>query len=200
MPIEIDILTESLSQHPLFQESLRLVRQNADGGRVWAIGGMVYRTIVQGLYGVEFSACDFDFIVENQKPFADIELPAGWDLGKTPLYSPRFVNGPWQIDAVPIWNIRRPSSPSYFSSMTPDEKVIHYCELVPLTVQAIAYDLENRVLIGDTALAAIHSRTVGVQSIEDLIESARFTGITPREYLEKKAKSLGFTPDYANVL
>ena len=64
----------SIDLSPLFISALResdefeiaadIVRKNAHG-KIWVIGGFVYRTLTERLYGRSSNVKDFDFVVEE---------------------------------------------------------------------------------------------------------------------------------------
>ena len=52
-----------------FHEAITIVKSNSKG-KVWLIGGSIYRTIANQLYNVQKPSVDFDFIIE--KGFAEV--------------------------------------------------------------------------------------------------------------------------------
>ena len=125
-----------------FNESLALVKQNSTGN-IWLIGGFVYRNISSVLYGTPVPEIDLDFIVETP---LDLQLPRGWELRVNRYNNPKWVNGSRQIDFVPINTVhsivRRGIEPT----------IQNYLTGTPLTVQSIAYDVNNREIIGDIGI------------------------------------------------
>lgn len=73
-----------------FAESLDVVRRNSSG-RIWLVGGFVYRTIASQLYGLPEPESDLDFVVEN--PVLEFDLPNGWRVDSNRYGNPKLVNG-----------------------------------------------------------------------------------------------------------
>ncbi|HII15229.1 MAG TPA: hypothetical protein HA362_02855, partial [Nanoarchaeota archaeon] len=78
-----------------FDEGLDIAKANSSG-RMWLVGGAVYRSIANRLYGTPLpDKTDLDFAVESAAE--EFKLPGGWELKTTRLGGPRFVNGKRQI-------------------------------------------------------------------------------------------------------
>lgn len=164
------------------KEALELVRANSFGN-VWLVGGAVYRAIANRLYGIEMKEADFDFIVEGVKN--ELKLSNGFTLKTNRFGNPKFV-GEISIDFVPLANVY-----SIVHNQL-DPKIENFLINVPLTVQSIAYDLDNERIVGDVGAQSLRDRTVAVNNFYFAEYAANKKGISVSEMIEKKASSLGF--------
>ncbi|HII14841.1 MAG TPA: hypothetical protein HA362_00850 [Nanoarchaeota archaeon] len=168
-----------------FISAKKIVLDNSSG-KVWLIGGSVYRNIAHILYGADKPKVDFDFIIESPKE--NIILPKGWKLGKNHYGNPKFLGRRFSIDFVPLHNIssilRRKLAPS----------IKNYLTGTPLTVQSIAYDVKGGKLAGEIGLKAIAEKTIGINNKEQAQIYALKKGISIEEMVRRKSESLGFTP------
>jgi hypothetical protein len=177
---------ESSSKCPEFIESANIVRNNSRGS-IWLIGGYVYRSVINQLYGISVSAdVDFDFIVENLvEPF---DLPGNWNVDINSYGNPKFKGPLFEIDLIPLGNIhsiqRRGIEPTIENFLTG----------TPLTVQAIALDLLKGEVIGEIGIQAISSRTVGINNEQQARHSAILKGKTVHSLIQDVANSLNFAP------
>ena|SRR3989338_6044824 len=74
------------------------ILQQSSRGRIWVVGGFVYRTLARELYGTPMPACDFDFMVEEMEPA--LRLPGGWTETRNSHGNQKIV-GPSIIDLIP---------------------------------------------------------------------------------------------------
>lgn len=168
---------------PEFQEAIEVIRQNSVGD-FWLIGGFVYRTLAQEMYGVPRPSVDLDFIVETpvRKPF----LPMGWTAGTNSFGNPKFVNGGRSVDYVPLENV--------FSIRNRRLKptIANFLSGVPLNVQSIAYDVNANQVIGETGIDAVVGQYVAVYDLFFAEYAAKKKGKTVEQMLKDKAESLKF--------
>jgi hypothetical protein len=172
-------------QHTEFSNAVPIVRQNSQG-RIWLVGGFVYRSIANKLYDVPMLHVDLDFVVEE--PRAVLQLPMGWVEGRNKFDHPRLANGTQSIDIIPLKSIiagrgrkLEPTIESYFAS-------------VPLTIQAIGYDFDRVEVIGDTGKRALETRTVGINDPEQAAISARNKSKSVDDLVRASAAGLNFRP------
>jgi len=170
---------------PNFAEAVEIVKRNSLGGGIWLIGGFVYKNIVRELSGVlPPPGTDFDFIVEN--PAKEFVLPAGWVVGENSFGNPKFRGPEFEIDFVPLNNVysikRRYLSPT----------IENFLLGVPLTVQAIVFDLIGRQVVGDRGIRAIETGTVRVNNEPEARHVAELKGISVQEMVQAFADSLQF--------
>ena len=127
-----------------YHEALGVVSKNSSG-KIWLIGGFVYRTIASQLYGLPKPEVDLDFIVKES--VEEFDLPEGWIVKRNRFGNPKFVNGNKQIDYVPLDNIHS----ILYRGLEPT--IENFLSGNPLTVQALAF-ISLRVhvaLCGDDA-------------------------------------------------
>ena len=183
-----------------FKEALDIVKANSLKGRIFAAGGFVYRTIVQGLYGVKSDEIfDFDFIVENPVDSDMIKLPHDWDLRTTHHGDSRFINGIKQIDLFPINHAVLPSDYDRTHEMSLDEKLNSYFRRACLNMQSIAYDLNERRVLGEIGKKSILERKIEVNNIQESIDFCKARRMSIHKFIRDKAKTLQFKaifPDF----
>lgn len=178
-----EIFLNSIKDKNQFEEVFDIVRTNSRGG-IWLIGGFVYRGIVSELYGTAKIKVDYDFIVENP---IEIKLPPDWKQIKNKYGNPKFSNGLYEIDYVPLRNIysiiRKRLKPS----------IDNYLKGTPLTIQSVAYDCINKEVIGEIGLDAIKRKLVAINDIEQAKHYAKIKKISIRDLIREKAENLGFS-------
>ena len=168
-----------------FPEALKIVKRNSSG-KIWLIGGFVYRTIAGQLYGLPKPEVDLDFVVEYS--LFDFDLPSGWRADKNRFGNPKLVNGKKQIDYVPLGNI-------YSILQRQIEPTIeNYLTGVPLTVQSVAYDVNENRIIGEIGIDALQRRVVEVNDLLFAEYAANKKNKSLQAMIEDKADGLGFTP------
>ena len=172
------------------QQAIEIVRKNSQG-RIWIIGGFVYRTLARKLYGgIEKPVKDYDFIVEQPNPA--IELPDGWKRTLNHFGNPKFV-GDFQIDFVPlrmVYSILKRGVPA---------TIENYLNGTPLNVESIAYDVAGERVIGDTGISALERRVVAVNNPDMAKDVAYWIFLkSVNEIIRKKAEELGFQAEYSS--
>ncbi len=169
----------------VFLDVLGVVEGNCVGG-FWLIGGFVYRTLASVWYGVARPVVDLDFLVE--RPVDVFDLPEGWVVKKNRYGNPKLVSGGLVVDYVPLNNVysilKRGVEPSIESFLSG----------VPLNVQSIAYDCVQRKVIGNVGIKALVDRVVCVNDLGFAEYAARMKGLSVNDFIEGKARELGFTP------
>lgn len=176
----------SIKNNIEFQEIMDIIQDNSCGD-FWLIGGFVYRSIANKLYGIKKPMVDLDFIVE--KPIEKIVFPDSWSRTVNRYGNLKFIkNDGMEIDFVPLENvhsiIRRGLSASIENFLTG----------TPLNIQSIAYDVKNKIIKGDIGTKAIAEQIVAVNDLEQAkIYSAR-KGKLINNIIQEKASSLGFKP------
>jgi len=168
-----------------FLEALDIVKRNSSG-KIWLIGGFVYRTIASQLYGLSKPEVDLDFVVEY--PVSDFDLPDGWKVDKNRFGNPKLISGRKQIDYVPLEKI-------YSILQRQIEPTIeNYLTGVPLNVQSVAYDINEKRVIGEIGINALLRRVVEVNDLFFAEYAAQKKGKSLREMIQEKADELSFTP------
>jgi len=186
-------LTEILQRRftPDFREQLEIVRRNSRG-KIWVIGGFVYKTLASELYGREIKTKDVDFLVENPNP--EIVLPEGWKITLNHFGNPKFIppDGKEKPDFVPLARVY-----SILKRRLPPE-IENYLSGTPLNVQSIAYEVDGRI-IGDAGISALEKRVVAVHNLDMAKDVAYWIyNKTVNDIIKKAADELGFQAEYPN--
>lgn len=173
---------------PEFTEAVDIIKRNSNGS-IWLIGGFVYRNIIKELYGVPVTSdVDFDFIVET--PSREFVLPSGWEVAKNSFGNPKFKGPKYEIDFIPldnIYSIRR-------RGLTPT--IENFLSGVPLTVQAVVYNVTTGQVVGETGIAAVRARTVG---INNEFEAQHIAGLKEKS-IQKLVQDLADSLQFQAVL
>lgn len=180
----VDIFREFISKDADFNIAKELVFRNSEGKR-WLIGGYLYRSLAYLICGHSKSeAVDFDFIVE--KINEEIILSAGFELRENRYGNPKFVKEKISVDIVPLATVhsirRRGLEPT----------IENYLTGTPLTIQSIAYDLDNGNLIGNTGIRALLCQEVGINNLSQAKIYAGKKGLSIEDIVKRKAESLRF--------
>ncbi len=168
-----------------YEEAVDIVKHNSSG-KIWLVGGFVYRTIASQLYGLPKPDVDLDFIVEI--PASTFSLPDGWAVDKNRFSNPKLVNGKKQIDYVPLGNIYS------IIQRQIEPKIENFLSGVPLTVQAIAYDVLKNSVIGEIGIDALQRRIVEVNNLFFAEYAAKKKHKSLQAMIQEKADGLCFKP------
>ncbi len=178
------IFNEIVESHSDYNTALRIVQQNSRG-RIWVIGGFVYRSLARELYGTPMPACDYDFMVEEMEP--TLHLPEGWEERKNSHGNPKLMSGNITIDLIPLHNLW------YFVQHGIEPTLKKYLQRTPLTIQSIAYDTVDKKVLGEIGEKALYEKTVAVHDLEVATYLTQLKGKTIQQLVQEKADSLGFT-------
>ncbi len=170
-----------------FHESLEIIRGNSSG-KIWLVGGFLYRTIASGLYGLPKSDCDFDFIVEVPVAVQEMRLPAGWTVKKNHFGHPKLVEGRKRIDYIPLKEVYS------IVHRRVEASIENFLSGVPLTVQSIAYDIYENRIIGEKGIDAILRKVVEVNNLYFAEYYADYKKKRLPDLIKEKAETLEFTP------
>lgn len=167
-----------------FNESISLVTTNCQGS-AWLIGGFVVRNIADSLYGAGKPEVDLDFIVEC--PLDDMVLPSNWRKSFNRYGNLKLVkeNGV-SIDFVPLQSIH-----SIVRRELP-ATIENFLTGTPLTVQSIAYDINEHEIIGDIGTEALITKTVAVNDAQQAEIYARKKEKSVSDIVQEKSQELGF--------
>ena len=176
---------EAIQDNSQFIDAVNIIRTNSSGS-VWLIGGSVYRTLANRLYGTPSPDVDLDFIVE--RPVKEFRLPTGWKVTQNKYGDPKFVHVCCSVDYIPLETVhsilRRRLEPTIDNFLTG----------TPLTIQSITYSVNDQKIIGEICIDALLRKEVAVNNLEQARIYAKRKGIPLNEIIERKAKSLQFTP------
>ncbi|MCL5018837.1 MAG: hypothetical protein M1416_03695 [Candidatus Pacearchaeota archaeon] len=179
----IEIINYSILPDKDFQEALDIVRKNSSG-KIWLIGGFLYKNLAHSLYGSKKSTKDFDLIVEkaNSKLF----LPENWIEKENHFSSPKFISREKQIDFIPLSNIY------YIKTKSLVPCINNFLEGGGLNIHCLAYDILEKEILGDIGIRALEQRIISVYNLEMLEYGAKIYGKTLNEIIKTKAEELGF--------
>ncbi|MDP3992227.1 MAG: hypothetical protein Q8P79_01825 [Nanoarchaeota archaeon] len=202
-----EIFEEFLKTHQEFQEVFEIAKRNSRGrgkrqhGRIWVIGGFVYRPIIKSIYPElkvsEPSQIDIDFLIERSPPERDLYLPEDWNPKITEYGNLYLVKDNMRIDLNYLRNfhsiIRRGLKPEFG----------HFFTGTPMDVQSIAYDLTDKSagVTGKIGIEAIRDRIVRINNLEEAQYEARNISeslkkdFTIEDLVMQKAKELDFGYD-----
>ena len=167
------------------KEILKIVKANSEG-KIWLIGGFLYRGIVYEMYGGELPSPDFDFIVEKRKE--RLNLPSNWTALNNKYGNPKFRNSKDSVDFVPLDTVLSLKLRKF------EPTIENYLSGTPLTIQSIAYDCIRKQVMGEVGAGAILNKTVGSNYIRSAEHEAKLKNITVNDLILKKAGSLKFEP------
>ncbi len=173
-----------------FKEAVEIIRKSSKG-KAWLIGGFVFRSIIQDLYGIPMSKdVDLDFIIE--KP-AEIKVPTNWKIGKNSYNNPKLIGPNYEIDYVPLNNIhsiiRRGLDPT----------IENFLSGTPLNIQSIAYDIIDNAVVGNIGIQSISQKVIAVNNLEQAEHRAKLKGITLADLITDISNQLKFSPRYSDI-
>lgn len=154
------LFERSLVDYP-FDEFLDIAKHHSEG-RIWIIGGFVYRNIIKEHYGTPYEKrpIDIDFLVEEYAE--DITRPKGWELGSTSVGDLSFSKGDeYEIALNGLVNFHSITSRDF------PEEIQSFYSGTPLNIQSISYDCEERVVEGEFGIDAIERRVIEVNYIKE---------------------------------
>lgn len=169
-----------------FQESLELARKNANEGKIWLIGGTVYKNLVNLTHGTNSKNKDYDFIIEKRVKESELFVPPRWKLEKTGLGQPRFIRNGLSVDIVALEEVHA------IVNYSLEPKIQSYLESTPTNIQSVIYDTGSETLTGDLCLSAIDESIVRVNNLRGLLNYCEITNRNYADYLAKIANSLRF--------
>jgi hypothetical protein len=114
-----------------FKETLSLVEQNSQG-KIWIIGGFLYKNLASALYGITPYEYDIDFIVEHKNK--ELKKVDGWNIVNNSYLNPNYVRDTCKMSFTDIHNAIRVSG---IRNPTIENFILD----TPLNVQSIAYDI-----------------------------------------------------------
>lgn len=146
-----NIVKEKLEQVP-FKEIISIVRQATDGD-VYLVGGFIYRTLISNIYQRNVMGCDLDFITTGK--IKEKELAAFEEHQKHDKYEGfRATHKGVKIDLCEMKNQYHIKKHNLLPTLK------NYFDHVPLTIQAIAFDIKNKVIFEQKAFNAIKNQEI----------------------------------------
>jgi hypothetical protein len=173
-----------------YKRAMNAVYQNSNSGKIYLIGGQVYRRLINIIHGTNEHnpPKDYDFVVENPKD--EIEPPFGWTSKKNLFGNPNFIR------IFPLIFVDFIPSQGFRSRVDKPEPITieDYLSSTPLDIQSIAYDPQTGELKGEKSFESIRAKTVSVNSIRGLEEALKMRRHeTPEDYIVKVARTLNFS-------
>jgi len=183
------IVKEKILRDESFTDALEITRKNSFG-KIWLIGGALYKTLVQGLYRTGKTTKDFDLIVEKARK--QLVLPAGWQRNKNRFGNPKFFNGELEIDFIPLEEIY------YIKKNKLEPRIENFLAGVPLNIHFLVYDILDDRIFGDVGIKALEEKVVRVYNLKMANYCARKYNKTVDTMVKEKARDLGFKADLIN--
>ena len=168
----------------IFIEVLDLVRQNAKG-KIWIIGGFVYKNLLNTLYGGnKIYNYDIDFIVEERNNI--LKEVSGWRIETNSYGSQNYVRDGNKMSFTDIRKVIRVSG---LKNPTIEE----FIKETPLNIQSIAYDLEENKIIGEKGIETLFTKVIKVNNVEQAKYYAERKGKGIEEIINEKTRELNFS-------
>ena len=191
-PVETEF-QKRLMDNPNFREALMVACENSRG-KLWLIGGSVFRTLANIMYGTPIpDKTDFDFVVEELEKTAVCREKDGWRLELNHYKNPKLIKGDLSVDLVPLATVhsivRRGCEPTIENFLTG----------TPLNIQSVVYDCARRQIMGEIGIKALQTKTVAVNDPIQATYHAERKNTTVAELLKKYASELHFAyedPDW----
>lgn len=178
------LLSRHLSKSASFHKALFIVKKNSRG-RVWLIGGGVFRSLASLLYGIKLPpGTDFDFIVEYGNEFPKLEK--GWIMERNRHGNPKFRNGSLSVDVVTLKTVHSIRRRRLHYSIK------NYLSGVPMTIQSFAYEIYRKKLVGNVGLDSLMTKTIRINNKAEYQYSSQIKGYRRYDYLRKVARSMKF--------
>jgi len=190
-----------LNKDPNFRDAYQMVC-NKSKTKPYLVGGKLYRTMIELTYDypARSHTCDFDFAAE--------EIRKKKQKFKKKRYTDKY--GEIRYRTVPVFD--RYNSDSIHMKTESGAKIdlISISDLiavrakqqpisiegyfgsVPLSIQAIAMDVDKCEIFGKIGLDSINEKYVWVNNEFVLNEYSKYKGIRPDNYIKRKADSIKF--------
>lgn len=200
-------LAKRIWADPKFEDAYKLVRANSKG-KLWAIGGKVYRNLLELSFEEDFGSksCDFDFLCEKLTWFRhipkellkEVTVEYAYSTGKemrNPFTKttneldrcPRFISNDLSVDLISIKKAR-----GIIENKLP-KTINGYLAGVPLDIQACVLDLQTEIFhFNNNFRQAYLSKTVDINNHNQVMGCADRKGISQGEYVRRKADSIKF--------
>jgi len=185
----LSIVKDKILSDNDFKEALEITRRNSSG-KIWLIGGFLYKNLVDGLYGTcKKPAKDFDLIVERTNK--QLILPDGWKRVTNTFGNPKLFNEENEIDFIPLKNIY------YIKKNKLEPTINNYFKSVPFNIHYLIYDIFADGLSGKIGVRALEEKTVAVHNLEMAKYGAKKYHTTINKMIREKAEALGFKAEFS---
>jgi len=170
-----------------FREALGIVSANSRG-RIWLIGGFLYKTLIKARHGTDVPNKDFDFIVERAR--GKLDLPGGWTTRTNRFGNPELSSKDNLVDLIPLDNLL------YLRRKRMEPSISNYLASVNFSVFALAFDMREERIIEGGGVSALEEKVVRVHNLEAAKMSAEIYNTSINEMLRIRAEELGFTAEF----
>jgi len=182
MNSELTELFKPFLRNKAFQETLYLVRENSQG-KIWIMGGFVYKNLASALYGTLPYEYDIDFVVEHKNK--ELKKVDGWNIEINSYDNPNYVRDTHRMSFTDIHNTIRVSG---IKPPTMEDFIFD----TPLDIQSIAYDITDNILIGKIGIKALQEKIIRINNIAQAEFYAKRKNKTVKQLMNEKAEELGF--------
>ena len=179
----LDLFRKDIENDSEYLLALEVVQRNSRG-KVWLVGGSVFKRLNNIVNGTSVKSPDFDFIVEECKE--DIILPEGWTKEINHFGNPKLKGEGIVIDFIPIEKFH----PKAIDKENPS--IDSYLNNVPLSVHSIAYDSQEKKILGEKGLRSILDKKFYILNQEGMEIMAERKGKSVSQIIEGIADVLGW--------
>ncbi|MBU0666963.1 MAG: hypothetical protein ABIC91_05780 [Nanoarchaeota archaeon] len=144
--------------------------------------------MVKILYDYDAPLKDIDLMLEEKFPLTEFETPNNWVRDKSYFGALKLRGPEGNID---IWCLPRIS---YLKNSNLGCSINSFLQTVPLNVQALSYDLTDKVIFGSDALKSLQQKAVRIQDYSRALDDATRHNLTLNEFIGKKALQYNFKP------
>jgi len=174
-----------LVSNPQYLEARQLFDLNPAKNH-WLGGGFIYRNLLRITHDWQVPDADLDVLIDTGKTHKEpLNLPLGWTESETAFGCPKLLTTTGrQIDYIYLDKVvdLRISKLDY--------TVENFLTITPLTIQSVAYNIEQQKLIGSLGIEAIANKEIKI----NFPMRARFAALrrkmTMLEYLQSRADAL----------
>ncbi len=124
-------------------------------GKTYLVGSFLFSSIASKMKGAEFSHDTLTFLTDG---IGKVDVPYDWKVERTRRGSIKFTTPKYTIFVKELKDhpyLRYRSLPATIES---------YLDLVPLTIQSLAYDLQEQTLRGREGMKSLLSGEVGINN------------------------------------
>lgn len=179
---------QEIRKDEMFEKVIEIGRKNSLG-KLWIVGGYVYRKIIEKIYGNktsrDFDVIDVDFLAEQlnmRQPY----VPEGWELKITDYTNPYLVKDNYRVDLNDMRNFHS----ILVRNLSP--RISHFFTGTPLNIESIAWDCDEKNIFGKRGIESISRRVVKVNNMKEAKYEAKKRGVSVEKLIRKKAEQLGF--------
>ena len=169
-----------------FREAVGVVSVNSRG-KIWLIGGFLYKTLIKEVYGTEIQCKDFDFIVERTR--GRLDLPEGWKSRTNRFGNPELSSKDNCVDLIPLSNLL------YLRKKKIEPSIDNLLASVNFSVFALAFYLREEKIIDGGGVSALEEKVVRVHNLEAAKLSSEIYSTPINDMLRLRAEELRFTAE-----